>query len=75
MRQVLSEGITSDINVDQMDMTESKVGVNSIPDESVWDDDATRQLVVGPPRNLEEMIVEADSAYSLFLGGEGKLVQ
>ena len=35
MRQVLSEGITSDINVDQMKMTESKVGVKNIPKESV----------------------------------------
>jgi hypothetical protein len=35
MRQMLSEGITSDINVDQMKMTESKVGVKNIPKESV----------------------------------------
>jgi hypothetical protein len=48
MRQVLSEGITSDSNVDQMEMTESRVGVNNILDESFWDDDAFRQLVVGP---------------------------
>jgi hypothetical protein len=75
MGQVLSEGITSDFDVDQMDMIESMIGVNNILDESVWDDDATRQLVVGPRRNLEEMIKEAGSADSLFLGGDGKLVQ
>ncbi len=75
MRQVLSEGITSDFNVDQMEMTESMVGVNNILDESVWDDDAIQQLVVGPRRNLEEMIEETDLADSLFVGGWRKLIQ
>jgi hypothetical protein len=75
MRQVLSEGITSDFNVDQIDMTESKVGVNSILDESVWNDDAIRQLVVGPCQNLEEMTEEPDMADSLFVGGTRKFMQ
>ena len=75
MGQVLSKGITSDFNVDQMEMTESKVSVNNIPDESVCDDYSIQRLVVGPRRNLEEIIVEADSADSLFLGGVRKLVQ
>jgi hypothetical protein len=75
MRQVLSEGITSDFNVDQMEMTESMVGVNNILDESVCDDDAIGQLVVGPCQNLEEMTEEPDLADSLFVGGERKLMQ
>jgi hypothetical protein len=65
---VLSEGISSDFNVDQVDMTQSMVGVNNILDESVWDEDAIRQLVVGPRRNLEEMIEEAELADRLFIG-------
>ncbi len=75
MRQVLSEGVTSDSNVDQMEMTESRVGVNNILDESVWDDDAFQQLVVGPRRNLEEMTEEPDLSDSLFVGGKKKLMQ
>ena len=75
MRQVLSEGICSDFNNDQMDMTESMVGVNKILDESVCDDDAIGQLVVGPCQNLEEMTEEPDLADSLFLGGQSKLIQ
>jgi hypothetical protein len=75
MGQVLSEGITSDFNIDQMDMTESRVGVNNILDESVWDEDAIRQLVVGPRRNVEEMTEETDLADSLFVGGQRKLKQ
>ncbi len=75
MRQVLSEGITSDFNVDQMEMTESMVGVNNILDESVCDDDAIGQLVVGSRRNLEELTKEPDLADSLFFGGFRKLMQ
>jgi hypothetical protein len=75
MGQVLSEGIISDFNVDQMDMIESRVSVNNILDESVCNDDSIRQLVVGPRRNLEEMIEESDLDDKLFLGCAGKLVQ
>jgi WD40 repeat protein len=75
IRQVLSEGITSDFNVDQMDMTESRVDVNNILDQSVWDDDSIRQLVLGPSRNQEEMKEQADLADSLFVGGYRKLMQ
>ena len=75
MRQVLSEGITSHFNVNQMDMTESMVGVNNILDESVWDNDAIRKLVVGPRRNLEAIVKEADLTDSLFVGVFGKLSQ
>jgi hypothetical protein len=75
MRQVLSEGITSDFNLDQMGMNESIVDVSSIDSESFWDDDAIGQLVVGPRRNLEEMIEEADLGDSLFVAGKRKLMQ
>ena len=75
MRQVLGEGITSDFNDDQMEMTESMVGVNNILDKSVCDDDAFRQHVVGPCRYLEEMTGEPDLADSLFVGGSIKLMQ
>jgi WD40 repeat protein len=75
MRQVLSEGITSDFNLDQMGMNESIDDVYSILSESFWDDDAIGQLVVGPRRNLEEMIGEADLADSLFVAGNRKLMQ
>jgi WD40 repeat protein len=54
-------------------MTESMICVNNILDETVWD--ATRQLVVGPRRNLEEMVEEPDLADSLFLGGQRGLKQ
>jgi hypothetical protein len=75
MRQVLSEGINSDSNVDRVNMPQSKVGVNNILGESVCDDDAIGQLVVGSRLNLEEMIEEADLADSLFVGGMDELMQ
>jgi hypothetical protein len=43
--RVLSECITSDFIVDQIDITESIVGVGSIRDESVCDEYAIRQLM------------------------------
>ena len=60
MGQVLSEGMTSDFNVDQMVISETGVGVSGIRDGSAWDDDAIQQLIVGPRPNLEEMIEETD---------------
>jgi hypothetical protein len=56
-------------------VTESRVGANSILFESVWNDDAIRQLRVGPRRNLEEMLEEAYPADSLILSGDCKLMQ
>ena len=60
MIPLLSECAAPDFNVDQIGMTGRTVGVNNIPDESAWDDDAIRGLVVGPRGNLEEMVEEAD---------------
>ena len=70
------EGIASDFNVDQIDMTDSRFGDKNIIDESVQDDDAIRQLIVDPTLNLEEIVEEKDLADHLFLGAlGGKLSQ
>ena len=69
MRPVLSKCAAPDLNVNQIGMTGPTVGVNNIPDESVWDDDATWGLVAGPRMNLEEMVEEADQADNFFIGG------
>ena len=71
--QVLSEGISRDLVVDQMNMTESIVGAKTIGDDSVWDSDAIKGLVIGARQNLEEMVGENDLADNLFIGGEGKI--
>ena len=73
---VISEGITSsDFNVDQKDMTDSRFGVSNFIDESVRDDDAIRQVIVDPPLNLEEIVEEEDFADHLFVGFRRKLSQ
>ena len=72
---MFSEGITSDLNVDQNDMADSKFGVNNFIGKSARDDDAIRQLIVDLPLNLEEIVEEEDLADHLFLGGDGELSQ
>ena len=58
--QVLSEGVSRDLVVEQMNMTESIVGAKTIGDDSVWDSDEIKGLVIGARQNLEEVVGESD---------------
>jgi hypothetical protein len=60
MRQVLSEGISHDLKVESLEMTESKVAVTQTPDEPFCYNNAALELVAGKSGNLEEMTEEAD---------------
>lgn len=74
MGQVGSEGVSRDIKVGRMDMTESKFGDETIGRDTVWDSDNIKGLVIGQRQNLEEIMDGADLADNLFIGGEGKII-
>jgi hypothetical protein len=75
MRQVLSEGIFRDLDVNSMSMGTSIACGNNSLDESIWHGDTFRKSVAGPRGNLEEMVEEADLADCLFIGGKKQLMQ
>jgi hypothetical protein len=62
--KVLSEIVTtSDFHIDQIDMTQSMLGITRISGESIWDDDAIKMLTVASRPNLESMIENAPGPY------------
>ena len=60
MRHVLSEGSSRDLDIGNMIMTESRVGVNNILDGSAGDINSVRELMAPRRQNLEYTKEQAD---------------